>query len=227
MRVVNAKLVSAKEGYQIWASSYDLAQNPVVTLERRILAQRLGDLTGRRILDIATGTGFWLDYAVARGAKAFGVDISRDMLREASRKPRARGRLVQGDISRLPFAARVADIALCSFAAGYLSSVSLLIQEMARVARAVVVTDLHERAVQSGWQRGFKQDGEHYAIDSFSHDTSDLDDAACGAGLQRHWRVAASFDEPERAIFEQAGKAALFDELRTVPAILCTYWRHS
>lgn len=222
MRVVNAK-----EGYRLWSSSYDLDQNPIVALERRVLAERLGNLAGRRILDIATGTGFWLDYAVARGAQAFGVDISTDMLREASRKPGVHGRLVQGDISRLPFAARVADIALCSFAAGYLSSVSLLIQEMARLARAVVITDLHELAVQSGWQRGFKQDGEQYYIDFFGHRTSDLDNAACGEGLLRDWRIAASFDEPERTIFEQAGKVALFDELRTVPAILCTCWRHS
>ncbi len=221
------KSVSAKDGYRLWSSSYDVDQNPVVSLERRVLTERLGYLKGRRILDIATGTGFWLDYAVARGAMAFGVDISGEMLREASHKPRARGRLVQGDISRLPFAARIADIALCSFAAGYLSSVSVLIQEMARVARVVVITDLHERAVQSGWQRGFKQDGEHYSIDFFEHNAPDLDDAANGAGLRREWRITASFDEPERAIFEQADKLALFDELRTVPAILCTGWRHS
>jgi ubiquinone/menaquinone biosynthesis C-methylase UbiE len=176
------------------------------------------------VIDVATGTGFWLNYVLERGAHAFGIDISAEMLAEASHKPALRNRLVLGDIVQLPFASDTANLAICSFAIGYVHSLAALLTEMARVARTIIVSDLHEHAADLGWRRGFECDGTAYQIESVIHTASELDTAAQHAKLLRQWRVAACFDEPEREIFARAGKPTAFEQFRNTPAILCTCW---
>ncbi len=72
--------------YRLWAPSYDCDPNPLLALEGRVLRARLALNPGMRVLDLATGTGRWLGYALSQGAHGFGVDISRDMLARAARK---------------------------------------------------------------------------------------------------------------------------------------------
>ena len=50
-------LVDVQEGYRLWSGTYDRDPNPVLALERRVIRERLGPLSGRCVLDIATGTG--------------------------------------------------------------------------------------------------------------------------------------------------------------------------
>jgi len=128
---------------------------------------------------------------------------------------------------QLPFADGAADIAICSLAIGYVNLLPSLFMEMARVARTIIVSDLHEYAAQSGWCRAFESAGNSYQIESIIHTTADIDAAAQIARLQRQWRIVASFDEPEREIFACAGKLAEFDQFQDLPAILCTCWSQS
>jgi malonyl-CoA O-methyltransferase len=216
--------IDANEGYRLWAATYDSVPNPITSLERRILHSKIGSLSGRTVLDVATGTGFWLDYARLHGAIAFGVDLSSDMLAQAAMKPGACDRLVCGDMRHLPFRTSMADLAICSFAASYAPDPCEILSELARVARSLIVSDLHEEAMCAGWQRGFSADGRKYELRHWRHGIQKLDLCAGAIGLEIKWRLESRIGPPERKLFVAAGKEQLFDEARRIPAILSTCW---
>jgi SAM-dependent methyltransferase len=219
--------VTAIEGHRIWASSYDAGPNPLLALETRVLLDRLALFEGCRFLDVACGTGRWMQLARLGGARVFGTDFCPEMLQQASRKPSLRGNLSLADACRVPFADGIADFTVCSFALGYVTSPHKAIAEMARVTRQgarVVFTDLHPFALAAGWTRSFRADGEVYEIDHQAHSAAAWEDAAGSAGLALDWRVDANFAEPERHIFRRAGKESLFSELSRIPAVLAMCW---
>jgi SAM-dependent methyltransferase len=149
------------------------------------------------------------------------------MLLEASRKPGLGGRLSLADAGRIPLADGAVDLAMCSFALGYLPSPHQAIAEMARVSRKggrVVGTDLHPCALAAGWTRSFRSNGQVYAIDHHRHAMVAWEAAAESAGLALDWVLEASFGEPEREIFRGAGKDSLFPELSRIPALLGMSW---
>jgi ubiquinone/menaquinone biosynthesis C-methylase UbiE len=205
-------LASAQEAYRIWAPEYDFGQNPLLALEMRAVRDRLGPLPGKTFLDAGAGTGRWMNYARAAGARTFGIDLSSEMLAFAS------GNLVRGDIRSLPFANDSVDIALCSMAIGYVRSFEDVLSELIRVARRVVVSDFHPAAVSAGWTRSFRMKGKKYEIEHYPHSVADL---------QPDWFMEASFGEPERHIFEAASKQGDFEAISRVPAIYVASWTRS
>src|SRR5581483_6725337 len=122
-------MVDVEEGYRLWSRTYDRDANPILALERRVIRRRLDSLPVSSFLDIATGTGYWLLYALSRGARAIGLDLSADMLHQAAGKPGLRAHLVRADMGELPLRDSVADVAVCSLAVGYLASVRTFFQE--------------------------------------------------------------------------------------------------
>ncbi len=219
--------VSVLEGHRNWAPSYDAGFNPLLALESRLLLERLSPLPATRFLDVACGTGRWMLAAQQRGAQVFGVDFCPEMLLEASRKGGLAGRLALADARSVPLADGVADLALCSFALGYLASPDQAIAEMARLARRggrVVVSDLHPCALAAGWTRSFRLDGQLYEIDHHHHPIAHWVTAALSGGLLLEWVLEGRLGESERKFFRQAGKDSLFSESSRIPAVLAMGW---
>jgi ubiquinone/menaquinone biosynthesis C-methylase UbiE len=216
--------LSPTAAYRLWSATYDSDPNPLLALEHRVLRRRLALTPATRVLDLATGTGRWLDYALSHGAHGVGVDLSAEMLAKAANKPGMGGRLVQATISALPFSDNWADLAICSFALGYVASLDLAFREMARTAKRVIVSDLHPEAVRAGWVRSFRAGGRRYDIVNHSHSRSVLSESSRAAGLLPSWSLEASFEEPEREMFERAGKGDAFEAATRIPAILISCW---
>jgi hypothetical protein len=66
--------LSAAAAYRLWSATYDTDPNPLLALEQRVLRERLTVNSGTRVLDLATGTGRWLEYVLSMGANGFGVE---------------------------------------------------------------------------------------------------------------------------------------------------------
>jgi ubiquinone/menaquinone biosynthesis C-methylase UbiE len=147
---------------------------------------------------------------------AVGLDRSAEMIQHAV------GHRVIGDAGRQPFADESFDVALCSFTLSYLPIEAL--GELARIARTVIVSDLHP---DMGWKRGFRVENESWEIEHNNHSLAQLDSAATGLRLKRLWRVEAYLGEPEREIFKTAGREWAFAEATQVPAIAITAWTRS
>lgn len=216
--------ISAATAYRLWAPTYDADPNPLVALEHRVLSERLDLIPGQRMMDLATGTGRWLEYALAHGVCATGIDLSAEMLAVAARKQGVQGRVAQADVCALPFAPHSVDVVVCSFALGYVDRINLAFREMARIARRIIISDLHPDAVRAGWVRSFHASGESYEITHCDHLLERIETCARRAGLRPSWKLDVSFGEQERAIFERAGKANAFPGAQQVPAIFISAW---
>jgi malonyl-CoA O-methyltransferase len=93
-------------GYDRWAAVYDHDGNPLQALEGPRVRAAVGDVRGRRVLDLGCGTGRHALWLAAAGATVTAVDFSDGMLAEARRKPGADAvRFVALDLhAPLPFA---------------------------------------------------------------------------------------------------------------------------
>jgi malonyl-CoA O-methyltransferase len=221
------RIVSPREAYRYWAESFDQG-TPILALESRhlapILSEVLPEAAGKRFLDIGCGTGRWLGWAVERGTRAMGADLSLEMLRVASHKPGLSGRIVQADAIATPFRDASADVVLSALVIGHMPSIRQAMAELARLAAPgarVIVTDFHPDALRRGWKRTFKRgedtiemESNPYSIAELAHDDLLLEDLR-----------ELPFGDKERHSFEAVGKAAWFDEMREQPAILIATYR--
>lgn len=214
----------AREGFRRWAASYDRDPNPLLALEERIARPMLGSLMDTRVLDVCAGTGRWMSIARSARANVIGIDISAEMLRCAAAKSGLAGSVVVGNLTRLPFPRASADLAICSFGLSYVASIHGALAELARIARRVMISDMHPDAARAGWTRSFETGAGICSVAHYIHSLDDLNLAAHRAGLILESTVEARFGEPERAIFARAGKSSVFDRVAAIPAIFVNTW---
>jgi len=229
--VNGAKQVGVEEGYERWAAAYDHTINPILALEERHVAPLLGSFEERAVLDLACGTGRWLQKLVARSARvAVGVDFSRAMLRVANGKPGLRGCLTGADCVHLPFRSAVFDFAICSFAASHILQLRDAVGELARLMKPnsdVFMTDLHAEAYAQGWRTGFRDKEQILEIEAFPRTGLEIAATFRAAGFESVAQAPLYFGEAERPLFERAGKAAFFCAASQIPAILFCHFRTS
>lgn len=104
---------------------------------RRLALRRGGVAPGMKVLDVATGTGLLARAAlrvVGRSGAVVGVDPSRGMLGEQSRKG-ARVRLVQGRAEALPFETARFDALTMGFALRHVPDLGVTFKEYLRVLK--------------------------------------------------------------------------------------------
>src|SRR4051812_86054 len=161
--------LSPLEAYRLWAPTWEADPSPIVSLEARHLAPWLTGLRGKVLVDVSCGPGRWLAYAQEQRARVFGMDLCREMLVEASKKPGLAGRLAMADICRLPLADSCAELALCALSLGHIPGMKSAISELARTVRRggkVLLSDFHPEAIRRGWKRTFRSNGQSYEIES-------------------------------------------------------------
>ena len=99
----------------------------------RRIAQKFGTFGGRQVLDVACGTGEWLEYFAARGARVGGIDLSAKAIAECQRI------LPQGDFHTgpaevLPFASGRFDAVTCMGSLEHFIDKPAALREMIRVS---------------------------------------------------------------------------------------------
>jgi ubiquinone/menaquinone biosynthesis C-methylase UbiE len=226
---VHRHLISAEEGYDLWAPTYDLDPNPLLAAEKRVLGPLLKTTGDKVVLDVACGTGRWLETLIRAGARsAVGVDVSSAMLRVAQSKPALQQRIVRGDCLALPFPSRFADLIISSFVFGHLVDIETFAQELTRVAKHpadVWISDVHPEARAKGWTTGFRHGGENAEIATFSHSVEDIEQAFERQGFELCQRLEVFLEEAEKPIFRRAGKAHVFQSACQHPALLACRFR--
>jgi ubiquinone/menaquinone biosynthesis C-methylase UbiE len=223
-------VLSVTAGYERWAQTYDDSHNPLLALEQRRIASMLPDLAGKRVLDVACGTGRWFHLLAARGAaQLIGADISRAMLRIADTKVNLSLALIQADCAAIPLKDHELDFAICSFAAGHISNLDGFAAECSRVLRAgaeLFISDLHPDAYSAGWRTGFRDHLGSAEIQTFARSCDDVVNTFRSNRFRCIGTYGFGFDELERPIFVAAGKERFFataSELRAV--LVCRFRR--
>jgi ubiquinone/menaquinone biosynthesis C-methylase UbiE len=182
------------------AASFDNARfgGPIgrILLEdqERVLIAFLGDVAGRRILDVGTGTGRAAIALAKRGALVTGVDASSEMLLVA--RTRARDEQLpiefqEVDAHKLTFPDRAFDRTVCLRLLMHVPDWRRALAELCRVTESRLVIDypstVSAAAVQAVWRRAAAAAGQK--VEAYRTFTG----SAIAAELARHgFRVAES-----------------------------------
>lgn len=224
-----ARPTPVAEAYERWAPSYDETPNPLLAREERYLLPLLLEAQYERILDLACGTGRWLEKLTTQSAgPGIGIDSSLAMLRVAARKRAIKRKVVRATCDILPFRDAVFDLAICSFALGHVPDLGSTVHELARVTQAeadVFVSDLHPDACARGWRTGFRDGSTAVRIETLPRTTEETVDSFCCSGFECLSCVALPLGEPEKPIFARAGKDEVFAKACEFPAVLVCHFR--
>ena len=222
-------LLSVKAGYERWAETYDHSHNPVLALEQRRIAAMLPDLAGKRVLDVACGTGRWFSLLAERGvSQLIGADISRAMLRMAAPKGNLSLALIEADCTAIPLKNGEIDFAICSFAAGHIRNLDVFAAECGRVLRAgaeLFLSDLHPDAYSAGWRTGFRDHRGPAEIETIARSCDDVVNTFCSNRFHCVATYGFCFDESEWPIFVAAGKQERFTTASELRAVLVCRFR--
>jgi len=214
--------ISAREGYALWAETWDSNPSPIVAVERRHLLPWIERLSPGQVVDVGCGTGRW-----TQPLGAFGFDASYEMLAVAGNKPGLRGRLVAADATALPIATGAARFALCCRTRAHIPVRSAAVGELARILApggTLIVTDFHAAGAARGWRRTFRHKGKLYELENYPYSFDELRSTAAPFNLYPEEWVDATIGEPEREIFNQAGRPELYEPATKVPSVLLTRW---
>ncbi len=230
-RGISVDRVTVAEGYERWAAAYDHDPNPLLAREERYLAPIVLGLKPKRALDVACGTGRWIEKLSGQSnILGVGIDSSKAMLHLAGEKVSLHGKLAQADCESLPFRSGIFDLAVCSFALGHIQNLAFMARELARVTAAgadIFVSDLHPEALSRGWKVGFRDHAAVVEIEMISRSTDEIMQLFCVNGFDCVAHEALSVGDAEQPIFARAGKADSFIAACQFPAVLvCRFERN-
>jgi len=142
-----AKVYNSEEGYDIYADHYDASLAFLDGFERDRLFAMMGDVSGKRVLDVGCGTGRMIENLKKFGAKTVGLDVSKEMLRVA-RKKFLSTELVLGEVENLPFEDLTFDMVIATFVIVHLADLRLAFEEVYRVLKddgIFILTNINQR----------------------------------------------------------------------------------
>jgi SAM-dependent methyltransferase len=116
----------------------------IATDQARVLAEFLGAVEGRSIIDVGTGTGRAAFLLAGAGGVVTGIDASDQMLAIAKERASAEHvdvRFLRGDAHALEFPDRSFDMAVSLRVLMHTPRWRVCLDELCRVARALVVID--------------------------------------------------------------------------------------
>ena len=128
-------------------------------IEREMVLDLAGPLSGRRVLDVGCGDGTYTVAAASRGALVTAVDRSDEMLEAAQQRALDSGaqiRFERADASRLPFGDEAFDVVLAVTVLCFNEDAARTIDEVARVLAPggrLVLADLNRWSTWAAWRR--------------------------------------------------------------------------
>ncbi len=170
------KMLGVVEGYDRWAATYDGGPNPLIDLEQPVTLAMIGEVQGRRVLDLGCGTGRYCVLLAERGAEVLGVDPSPGMLERARARVsgNAHVKLMLGTLDGLRLPNEQFDGAVCALTLSHLPELEPTLRETARVLKAggwLVISDIHPYWPVSGhdYTEFFDEAGQEYRIPEYPH----------------------------------------------------------
>ncbi|MBN8726466.1 MAG: methyltransferase domain-containing protein [Xanthomonadales bacterium] len=156
----------------------------------RLIAERLGNVQGQNVLDIACGTGKWLELMSSRGAQIHGIDISELAVHACERRlPKCDVRL--GVAEDLPFADATFDLVTCLGSLEHFLEPERALREMLRVAKRdarflLLVPNSGFLPRKLGWYGGTHQVKVREVVRSLAE--WDALFTSCGMSVVSRWR---------------------------------------
>lgn len=176
--------IETREVYERWAPLYPpVPHNPLMRAEQQAMSECWPEVAGRRVLDLACGTGRYSRLLAAANAReVVAVDFCAPMLAQV-----AGARRVCASMMQLPFGDGVFDVVISGLAVGHAPEVRGWMSEIARVLHTggtLLYSDFHPQAALAGLPRSFKdRDDNTVTVPHRCHDLASQREAAAAAGL--------------------------------------------
>jgi malonyl-CoA O-methyltransferase len=176
---------STLEAYERWAPVYPpKAHNPLMRAEQRSMLEMWPNVEGRRVLDLACGSGRYSHLLFeANAAQVVALDFCLPMLEQAAVADRVCASMMQ-----LPFQSAVFDAVVSGLAVGHATDIRQWMSEVARVLRPegnLLYSDFHSEAIRVGMTRSFKDEADvTWTVPHQVYDLSCQQDAMAAAGLR-------------------------------------------
>lgn len=175
-----------RDGYDLWADSYDATPNPVVAMDARHAIPLFNPQPAECILDAGCGTGRNLASLCAAGAQPYGIDFSLGMLRVARRKLPSVP-LLQADLEReLPLRPQRFDAVLCTLIGEHLSRLAFTFRQFHHALKPggrLLFTVYHPDLAAAGIEANFDHLGAEYRLGAVLHTAEDYLHMAEDAGF--------------------------------------------
>ena len=141
------KVLNSKEGYNLYSSAYEKNTAYLNSFEKNIVLEFMGNLTGKKALDLGCGTGRLVKDLINSGAEVVGIDISDEMIKIMKNKfPKVESLLA--DSENLPFEDNSFDFVIASFFIVHLKNLTKTFDEIYRVLKdggKFVLTNINQR----------------------------------------------------------------------------------
>ncbi len=209
--------VSAREGYDLWANTYDQTPNPVVAMDSRHTLNLLAPQPGQKILDAGCGTGRNLTRISSAGARPYGLDFSLGMLRVA-RRAVPDCPLVQADLqAEFPFRSAGFSAVLCALIGEHLDNLALTLSQLWKALEPggwLVFSVYHPDLAEAGKEANFQLGETEYRLGAIRYSTADYLEMTWAAGFREIQSFEYSGDDelvtriPQAA--ELLGKPVIF-----------------
>lgn len=161
------KVMGVKEGYDFWAGDYDESLGYLDSFDRGEFFGMMGDLKGKRVLNIGCGTGRLVDWLLMSGAEVVCADVSEEMLKILKGKF-SKVETVVTDIEEMGFEDGEFDVVVAAFVVVHLKVLGPAFDEVYRVLKdggLFVLNNINQRKAPVLKNK----DGEELVIKSYYH----------------------------------------------------------
>lgn len=141
------KIMSSASGYDLAASVYDKKENYLNSFEKGKVGEILGDIAGKKVLDVGAGTGRLSVSLANAGAEVIALDVSEEMLKVLQKK-NPRIKIAVGEAEDLPFDDNSFDIVTAAFLIVHLKDLGSFFDEVYRVLKPggkFLVTNINQK----------------------------------------------------------------------------------
>jgi malonyl-CoA O-methyltransferase len=189
-------VLTALEGYNLWASSYSNESNPIKNLSDSFVEKFLPDLTDKIVLDAGCGTGKFCRLAEEkRASKIVGLDLSPAMIKEAQLSCRST-EFICSEISTAPLKESHYDVIICALVLGHIADVHAALENLLRGLKSggsIIITDFHPFLTLARSKRTFKDksSGKTYEVQHHLHMFTDYFEC-----FKKHNVRIENFEEP-------------------------------
>jgi ubiquinone/menaquinone biosynthesis C-methylase UbiE len=168
--------VPVREGYDLWARSYDSETSGLKVLDRKHTLAHVDAKPNEWILDAGCGTGAHLRLMQARGANAVGLDFSTGMLMIAKQHV-PRPMFVQADLNdELPVRQHSFDAFVSALVSEHLTDLRRFFGEASSALRRggrLIFSAFHPEPARAGVEANFEEQGTEYRLGAEPYTTDE------------------------------------------------------
>jgi ubiquinone/menaquinone biosynthesis C-methylase UbiE len=183
--------VSCKEGYALWAKTYDEENNPLIAVEEPHVEDILKILPYSHVLDVGAGTGRYALRMAKSGASVTALDNCPEILEVAKRVAFNENLKVDFHLASLekplPYDSNIFNLVICALTLTHISNIKEVISEFNRVLNEdghLLITDFHPDGVAQGWRTEFRADDILYKLPNVNHTREDYINAVKNTGFE-------------------------------------------